>query len=124
MQEKLFWVAAGETVLSVVGSVLGATFAAGIWLAVAHSYRTEKRRIVAEVARRLKASDITEASDAVQATDLMRKVAKEVATWCLGGGMACLVTEPALTALAGERGCGRTSLTACAAQCCWWLWPA
>lgn len=57
---------------------------------VANSYRAEKRTIITELGRRLKRSDITDSSGAHIADEVddaptqeMRKVAMEVAKWCL-----------------------------------------
>lgn len=70
-----------------LAAILGPALAIGAWLLVANSYRAEKRTIITELAKRLKRSDITDTSGAGEVDDVptqeMRKVAMEMAKWCL-----------------------------------------
>lgn len=81
-------VTAAEKTYAVLAAVLGPTLAVGAWLLITTSYRTEKRTIIAELGKRLRASDITDTSGAAgeideMPTEEMRKVAREIAKWCL-----------------------------------------
>lgn len=62
---------------------MGTTAAVVAWLAITYSYRKEKHTIVAEVARRLKASDVTDLQTGHGLSADMTKAAKEIAQWCL-----------------------------------------
>lgn len=71
-----------------LAAVLGPTIALVTWVVITNSYRREKRTMVAELVKRLKASDITPTHDATiefddVPTDEMQRIAREIAKWCL-----------------------------------------
>ena len=73
----------GAEIYGVLAPVLGTAIAVITWVAITHSYRNEKRILIAEIGNRLKASDTTDAPDTVQPSEEMRNVAREIAKWCL-----------------------------------------